>query len=254
MQAALARLDRFNLSRTPNFEPRRGPGVPSYHAGVRTPLVYMPVRSGPEREVLAWMAGLDGVGEAELAGDFGQKTLRQWKRANPGHRSFTVIRHPVARAHAVFCERILAIGKGSFAGIRKVLRKRHGLPLPDGAPGADYDAAAHRAAFCAFLEFVRANLAGQTSVRIDGHWASQAQVVAGFGDFCPPDMIVREDEMAVYLPALAQQAGHPAPADPAVAGPEWPHDLAEIYDAEIERLARAAYGRDYILFGFGDWR
>ena len=29
--------------------------------------------------------------------------------------------------------------------------------------------------------------------------------------------------------------------------------LADIYDAEIERMARAAYGRDYLMFGFEDW-
>lgn len=31
-EGALARLDRFNLNRTPNFEPRRGPAVPGYLA------------------------------------------------------------------------------------------------------------------------------------------------------------------------------------------------------------------------------
>jgi len=30
--------------------------------------------------------------------------------------------------------------------------------------------------------------------------------------------------------------------------------LATIYDAELEAAARDAYGRDYMGFGFGDWR
>ena len=48
MAAALARLDRFNLGRTPNFEPRRGPAVPTYIAAAEAPLLYLPVKGGPE--------------------------------------------------------------------------------------------------------------------------------------------------------------------------------------------------------------
>ena len=51
-------------------------------------------------------------------------------------------------------------------------------------------------------------------MRIDGHWASQAQVIQGMSELTLPDMIVREDEMASYLPALAMQVGHEAPPEP----------------------------------------
>ncbi|EPX82336.1 nodulation protein NodH [Salipiger mucosus] len=253
MEQALVRLDRFNLSRTPNFEPRRGPVVPSYVGAARTPLLYMPIRSGPEAAVRAWFRALDDCGDADLVRDFSQKTLRQWKRERPGHRSFTVLRHPVARAHDAFCARILTTAKGSFAGIRKTLRRAHNLPIPEGEPGGDYDVAAHREAFSAFLAFLKANLAGQTAVRVDGHWASQAQCLQGMAEFTLPDMIVREDEMAAYLPALAMQVGHGAPPDPVPVPTAAPFSLAEIYDAEIEALAREAYARDYIMFGFDDW-
>lgn len=50
MVDALARLDRFNLTRTPNFEPRRGAAVPGYVAAARSPLLYLPIRSGPDRK------------------------------------------------------------------------------------------------------------------------------------------------------------------------------------------------------------
>jgi hypothetical protein len=60
MEAALARLDRFNLSRTPNFEPRRGPVVPAFYAAPESPLLYLTVRSGPEDVVREWLSGLDG--------------------------------------------------------------------------------------------------------------------------------------------------------------------------------------------------
>ncbi|MCA0941333.1 nodulation protein NodH [Salipiger pacificus] len=255
MECALARLDRFNLSRTPNFEPRRGPVVPGYLAAAETPLLYMPINSGPTGAVQRWLCALDGVDDGKLTGDFSQKSLRQWKRARPGHRSFTVIRHPLARAHEAFCSRILSTGPGSFGRIRKTLRRAHGLPLPEGAPGPDYSLAQHRDAFAAFLIFLKANLAGQTAVRVDGHWASQAHCLQGMAEFTLPDMIVREEEMAVYLPALAMQVGHAAPPEPE-AEPHQdpaPYALADIYDAALEALAREAYQRDYLMFGFGDW-
>ncbi|WP_353471180.1 nodulation protein NodH [Salipiger sp. H15] len=254
MERALTRLDRFNLSRTPNFEPRRGPVVPSYVAAAETRLLYMPIQSGPTGTVRRWLSALDGVPDETLAGEFSQKELRQWKRARPGHRSFTVIRHPLARAHEVFCRRILSVEPGSFRGIRKTLVRSHGLPLPEGAPGPGYSLAQHRDAFAAFLIFLKANLSGQTAVRVDGHWASQAQCLQGMAELTLPDMIVREEEMAVYLPALAMQVGHAAPPEPELPESTGPHALADIYDATLEELAREAYQRDYLMFGFGDWR
>ncbi|EIE49874.1 nodulation protein NodH [Salipiger aestuarii] len=253
MATSLARLDRFNLTRTPNFEPRRGPQVPAYLGGARTPLLYMPIRSGPADAVTRWLCALDGVDAGALARDFSQKTLRQWKRDHPGHRSFTVIRHPLARAHDAFCSKVLTTGPGSYAGIRKTLRRAHDLPIPEGEPGADYTVSAHRAAFEAFLTFLKANLAGQTSVRIDGHWASQGHVIQGMSEMTLPDMVVREDEMAAYLPALALQVGHAKPPDPIKLPVRAPYALAEIYDDRLEAAARDAYARDYLMFGFGDW-
>lgn len=253
MQKALSRQDSFNLTRTPNFEPRRGPVVPGYLACARTPLLYMPIRSGPETMVTDWMAALDDVNPGQLTGDFTQGSLRAWKRERPGHRSFTVIRHPLARAHEAFCSKILSTGKGSFKGIRQTLRRVHALPIPEGEPGADYDVNAHREAFTAWLRWVKANLSGQTAVRVDGHWATQAQSIQGMGDFTLPDMIIRETEAADYLPALAMQVGHPAPPDPESVPNKAPFGLAQIYDEEIEALAQDAYQRDYLMFGFDTW-
>ncbi len=66
MVAALSGIDHFNLANTPNFEPRRGPTVPGYVAAAQAPLLYLPVRSGPERVVRDWLAALDGVDSSEL--------------------------------------------------------------------------------------------------------------------------------------------------------------------------------------------
>jgi LPS sulfotransferase NodH len=254
MIAGLAELDRFNLTRTPNFEPRRGAAVPSYVAAAQTPLLFLPVRGGPDAEVTAWLAALDDVPVDGLSSGMNQKQLRLWLRSHPGHRSFTVLRHPLARAHAVFCTRILPTGAGSYLKIRETLRRRFKLPIPKDAPGPDYGPAEHRAAFVAFLDFVRMNLGGQTPVRADPAWCSQAQTLAGFGDIITPDLIAREDELPGLLPDLARRVGHAAPPAPGVAPADAPFALADIYDADLEDLAADIYQRDYLLFGFGPWR
>ncbi|MDF1856662.1 nodulation protein NodH [Pseudooceanicola sp.] len=253
MEQALARLDRFNLSRTPNFEPRRGPAVPSYVAAADSALMYLPVRSGPETAVRAWLAALDGVGEDQLQTRLSQKDLRQWKRRHKGHRSFTIVSHPVVRAHRAFCERILATGEGSLTEIRRTLRKRYKLPIPGQAPGADWDAGQHKTAFLAFLDFVKANLAGQTSIRIDPCWASQSATLEGMGQFALPDRVLRESEMTTGLPHLAAAIGRPDAPVPTAEPDSGFVPLAAFYDAEVEARTADVYQRDYMMFGFDAW-
>jgi LPS sulfotransferase NodH len=254
MEQALAVRDPYNLTRTPNFEPRRGAAVPGFVSAARAPLLYMPIRSGPEAEVRAWLAALDQVGEETLPSKLNQKALRQWMRRKPGHRRFTVLRHPVARAHAAFCDKILIKGPGCYRDIRRTLRNFHKLPIPGNLPDEGYDLAAHKAAFVAFLEFLKANLAGQTAIRVDAHWCTQAAAVEGMAQFGAPDMILREGEMPGYLAALARQVGYAKPPAPQKVDRQEPFGLADIYDDRIEALAQTVYQRDYVLFGFGAWR
>lgn len=254
MSAALSGMDRFNLTRTPNFEPRRGPSVPGYVAGVVTPLLYMPIKGGPEGAIVDWLARLDHVKANGLLTKMNQKQLRLWRRGNPGHRSFTVLRHPVARAHAVFCEKILPVEPDNFGKIRETLRKRFKLPIPKRGPGKDYSKADHRAAFEAFLDFLRVNLAGQTAIRVDASWATQSQVLSGFAELGTPDVVLREDELAEELPHLAHRVGRMEAADFSKAQEDQPYTLAEIYDPVLEDKIAKIYQRDYVMFGFGSWK
>lgn len=252
MVANLSSVDHFNLSNTPNFEPRRGPGVPTYLAGQSVPLLYMPVRSGPEQAVQAWLAGLDKVDPAALTQEFTQKTLRQWKRQNKGHRSFTVITHPTLRLHRTFCRYILNISALTYVEIREVLRDIYKLPIPVGQPDASYGRDQHREAFLKFADFVKGNLNGQTSIRVDGTWASQSEVIKGFADFSLPDVIVREESLTEDLDRLGASVGVAAIAVPAQRD-DSPYTLADIYDEEVEDAVRATYQRDYMMFGFKPW-
>ena len=254
MQVALSGLDRFNLNRTPNFEPRRGPSIPTYVAAPQSGLMYLPLRGGPESQILDWLARVDNGKRSDLLKKFNQKDLRQWKRKHTGHRSFTVLRHPVARAHHAFCHHILNTGQGGFAGLRQTLRRRYAMPIPEIMPDAEYDHAAHRAAFLAFLIFLKGNLSGQTAIRIDATWSTQAQSLEGFGEFALPDRVIREEDLAIELPQLLAQVGHSCDVELGSIDLDVPFELADIYDAEIEKAAQSAYQRDYMMFGFDSWR
>ncbi len=254
MEEAVGRLDQFNLTRTPNFEPRRGAAVPTYVAAKDAPLVYLPIRGGPETQVEAWLAGLDGVSRTDLRRKMNQKELRNWMRDHPGHRRFTVLPHPLDRAHRAFCTKILSSGPGHFGQVRRSLRKNFGLHIPEEMPDPGYSAQDHRKAFSVFLEFVKANLAGQTALRVDALWCTQAQVLQGFSDIALPDLVVRADEAADELPRLAGKLGLSTIALPEVPEEDAPYHIADIYDDALEAQIADVYQRDYMMFGFGPWR
>ena len=258
MESSLARLDRFNLNRTPNFEPRRGPMIPRFFAAPKSALLYMPIRTGPDQAVCDWMGRLDEMTGDDVIGGFTQKTMRTWMAQHPGHRRFSVLRHPVARAHAAFCHHILQTGEGCYHEIRQTLRVIHNLVLPDeGAePETDstYTMDAHRAAFLLFLGFIKQNLNGQTSIRMDAAWGSQMSVLQGLSQFAMPDMILREDRLRGDFAMLAGQLGHTSMPEPDPDTDPYADRLAAIYDAEVEKAARDACALDYLAFGFGNWR
>ena len=247
MRAGIAEMDLMGLLETPQLEPRRHAMVPHYVAAAETPLLYLPVPGGPVAQVEGFLTALDNQ---PLRHGFNQKSLRQWKRQNPTHRSFAVVAHPLLRAHRVFCSRILSTGPGNFPEIRNTLRRVYGLPLPDDGPGPGYKLNDHRRAFLAFLKFLGDNLAGRTSVRVDACWASQHAVLDGMSGFAFPDMVMREDDLAEALPFLARQAG--AETVPPLPDPvhEVPFQLIQVYDGAIEKAARDVYQRDFMTFGY----
>ncbi|WP_282027497.1 nodulation protein NodH [Ruegeria faecimaris] len=253
-EQALSRIDSFSLHRTPNFEPRRGAAVATYVATPKTPLMYLPVRSGIEGVVKQWMAALDSISADDLITDQNRKKTRQWLQDHPGHRKFTVVRHPLVRAHSAFCSYILSTEPGAYLKIRNMLRNRFKLPIPGQLRAENYPIEQHYEAFSAFLTFLRQNLAGQTPVRVDGVWCSQAQVLEGVVGFALPDLILREEEIATALPNLARRLGHDSPPAPGNTRPDIPFSLSDIYDTKLEALAAETYQRDYMQFGFDVWK
>lgn len=243
MEASLARMDRFNLNRTPNFEPRRGPGVPSF-IGCDAGLLYMPLRPSFDAPLRAWMAKLGPLEE-----NFSQKTLRQWKRKHVGHRSFTVLRHPLMRAHLAFAA---VLGRPNMAEMRGVLRQSYKLPIPpEGKMLAEGEWAE---ALLAFIHWLKANLNAQTSLPVHQIWATQSATLQGFAQFALPDLVAREERLADDLAFLAQSLGVEAPAFEAGQADTAPVKLADIWVPELEQAAQESYTRDFVQLGFGNWK
>lgn len=238
MRLALEGSDYFDLSRIPNFEPKRGPGVPGFVVSDALRLLFMPLRGGPTAAVTDWMK--EAAGTAPKTG-MKRRDIQRWKRQTDGHKSFTVVSHPVARAHAVFTARLLHLGEGAYEDVRSTLRNHYNVPLPEGSPGPEWDEQAHRAAFLGFLKFLKVNLGGQTSVRMDAEWSSQSALLQSLAEVMVPDRVLREADLSADLPPLGGAAFTPMPDTM----------LAKIYDRELESAARAAYARDYMMFGFG---
>ena len=241
MEAALARKDPFGISRFHSFEPQRSAGIPSFLSADAAGLLFMPMRGGSDDAIATWLATLGPV-----SGDFNQKALRQWKRNHLGHCSFTVLRHPVARAFAAFRDCVLS---GEMPELRGVLARNYKVDVPSQGEGFA-DTLAKRMAFLGYLRFLKLNLGGQTGFRVDARWASQSAVLQGFAQFQSPDHVLHEDRLAEGLAYLVRVRGLKCPAITIPAN----SDLDEIYDAEVEAATRDAYARDYMAFGFGDWR
>jgi LPS sulfotransferase NodH len=253
MVVALSDLDRFGLERSPEIEPERAAQVPNFVAHPTKALLFCPIKGAPEAAVLDWLGQIDGVGRDALIRQMNQKQLRQWMKANPGFRSFAVLRHPVERAYCTFNRFILPDTRPMYADPRKILRQRYKVPIPGKAPGEDWSEAEQKAAFVGFVGFLKGNLNGQTSVRVDQAWASQMAILQGISQVIVPQAVVHEHQMKEVLPALAHEAGIdavPEVEDEALPGA---YPLKAVYDGKIEQALIDTYRRDYVGFGFQRW-
>lgn len=236
MRADLAGMEPFELDHPAVFEPQRGPAVPSLAVSeAGRGLVFMPVRGGPDRAVRDWLATLGPVSEG-----WTRSRLREWKREQPGHRGFSVLRHPLLRAWTALDHLLGPAGAEQRALLRQT--QRLGLPAEDAPALAD-----RLPLFADFLGLLRRVLHGQTSLPVPPHWASQVEVLAGFARLSGPDLTAREDRLAEDLAHLARTVGIDAPRLAMPAPMPVPEALR---DRTLARACAAAYPRDYAAFGF----
>lgn len=240
MQEDLRQLDPFALGQIPNFEPSRGPAVPSFltsEAGAG--LLYMPIKDGGTTVQQGWFEALSQIGRSHT-----QSSLRQWKRQHPGHRSFTILRHPLHRAWDAF----LHLLSGAKPELRQLMREVHRVALPPDEELGELSDEQTARLLGQFLDFLGRNLNGQTTLPTHPQWATQSAVLAGFSQFSQPDMLIREDRLKDDIVYLCQSADVADPRPDRIETVSYPEFLAE---KELQTAAFSAYQRDYIAFGFG---
>lgn len=243
MQQGLATVDWFNQSQVPNFEPRRLAAVAQYIASEQAALLFMPVKCGPDAQLKKWLQSY-----GTLLPAFDRQSLRKWKAAHPGQRSFTVLRHPLARAYTAWCD---FAAKEWMPELRPYLKRVHKFQLPPKGKAFE-NVEDFRAGFLVFLELIKHVLAGRTELRVMPQIASQGALIQGFAQVQSPDLLIREDKLSQGLAHLCADLGLEAKPLPNVAD-KHPYTLAELYGPDIEAAAREAYWRDYEGFGFRNW-
>lgn len=252
-ELALKDISLPDLGHIPSHEPERGPGLRLFHVCRSVGLMYMPIRGAGTDPVPEWMRQLDP--DAKVESGLTQKQVRRWMRERPGHRSFSILRHPLPRAYSAFCRCVFPENNDVHADIRHVLQTRYGVPLPLSGSVGNWSLERHREAFHAFLVFLEGNLGGQTALRVDHAWATQSAYLGAVARFVVPDRVIREDAAAQELGELATTLGlKNAPVFAGTFDPDVPYPLDEVCTPEIEEACRAAYRRDYVFFGFDRWR
>lgn len=221
-------------------------------------IAFAPVPAVPDFGVRQWLEAQD---KRPPKNELTAHQFAEWTNIHAQPFFFSVVRHPVARAYNAFMQKVFATTSGGYFDIRQALEDQFGLMLPAGEispvhPRATlekggYGVAEHRISFKLFLIFVGANLRNETKIRQDGKWQSQFEIIRRYRVIHPAVQVFRFEDLNASLAYidnllnLALVAGWHAETDPA-----YSFNLLDIYDAEIEALAQAAYERDYTAFDY----
>lgn len=257
-------------------DPQMRANIPRMVSCMNNPLLFAPIPGGPNEEILRWMQAIDeapaptssyadAVNNKEiLHTGHSQRTLFEWMQSNPDVIAITAAKHPIPRVYDAFMSKVFRTGPETYNVIRKQLFEGFGVELPDTdmMKGADrvsleaigYEVKHHRAAFHGFLKFLKSNLAGQTSIRIDGLWATQLSFLAGFNSAVPIAMIAKEGRLDPSFRYIETLLDIPEPKLGKPIQPDHMFSLNEIYTRQTENLARKAYSVDYTRFGFDDYQ
>ena len=250
-EEALKSIAMVDAGRVPIFEPDRGPGMRLFRTCASLPLVYMPIRGAGFDPVPNWMKNLDP--NKGLRSGMTQKELRKWKRQHPGHRSFTILRHPLPRAYDAFNRYIVPQNQDAYGDIRAALTSRYSVSLPEDIDDPNWSMEKHAKAFLGFLDFLTVNLSGQTSLRVDNTWASQATLLGAIAQFSVPDKVMREERLEADLQHLADEIGIKAEVGALDFTTPAKFALKDLVNEEINTACETAYRRDYLMYGMRRW-
>jgi hypothetical protein len=218
------------------------------------PLAFAPLLANTKQPIAAWLNLLPGNNRTGLHFD----QLEKWRDFHEGATVLTVLHHPLDRLYETFMNKIFSTAPDAFQKIRRILERRYQIYLPENARAFDpaqYTLDDHRTAFQQFLVFIAANLRNETDIRQDGNWLPQAQLIDIFADILPITKLIKQADLDIELPKLEAALHLPQYWAQLRRYNHAPHvyQLADIYDAQTEAMARAAYPEDYARFGFDDW-
>jgi hypothetical protein len=167
--------------------------------------------------------------------------------------NFTFVRDPGPRAYSAFVEKVWATGPYAFPGIRQYLSSQGSLSLGPLNPHhlSDKDTVAKN--FLAFLDFVAANLAGQTPFPANAHWCVQSRRVQQFIGPSRIDFVGRVERFSDDMNSVLQRIDYSGPnlADKRFnEGPKAPFAFSEIVNAQIAARLRDIYSEDYDTYGY----
>lgn len=243
------------------LDPARRANIPKMTTCNNNPVLFAPIPGGPNDAVINWMRTIDG---SEPTTGHNQRTLFTWMQEHPNMTTISAVSHPVSRAYDVFMTKIFITSEDSYRVIRNKLINHFGLDIPemglsktytrDALLASGYGIGQHRAAFHTFLRFLKSNLDGQTSIRIDELWATQASILAAFSSVIPIALIAKDSEL---VNAFSYVEGKLNILNPTINSSEnqpYLFNLKEVYTQQTENLTRKVYGVDYTRLGFGDYQ
>lgn len=243
---------------TPIFE--SGTDLSRAYFSKKGALVFAPVPGVPDKGVRQW---LEVQSQSAPINGFSSHRFAEWKVQNKNPTFFCVVRHPILRAYNAFMLKVFATTSDSYLAIRQDLENQFGMLLPQGEISPRYDrrlleakgygAEAHRISFKLFLIFAAANLGNETKIRQDGKWQLQTEILRRYRILHPDIIVLKEETLHFGLRYLANLLNIPPVTEwHNESDPPFSFPLRDIYDAEVESLARAAYGQDYEELGYGD--
>jgi hypothetical protein len=165
---------------------------------------------------------------------------------------FTFVREPGRRVYSTFVEKFWATGKYSFKPFRKHLQQHFGYTLPPLENGRS-SIEEVRNGFKQFLRFAELNLAGQTVIPPNAHWASQFQRVRKLKPADYTSFIGRVESFASDMSFVLSKAGW---SDLSITGkrfnegPKAPFDFEAVMDDEIAAIIARIFADDYLAFGY----
>ena len=222
------------------------------------PLAFGPQPAVPDLGVRTWLAFHN---KQAVSNGYTSHKFAEWQARAPNSVFFTVVRHPVLRAYNAFMNKIFNSAEGGYIAIRKDLESQFGLMLPQGEisikhsrsalESSGYGMEEHRISFKLFLIFVAKNLEAKTKIRQDGKWQLQTEIIRRYKIMHPDVIVLKNETLKLGLKYLENRMNlTPNNHWENTPEPAYPFPLAEVYDAEIEALTRAAYGPDYQELGY----